>query len=748
MPVVRLPREWLRRALRVALSYYVCNGLSCALGLLLISALVHAWLGPLAASAAGVGVIVCTPPDLPAPRRGKFWQLLPAFVLGVPLFFAVQSLHAHPILLGLLMVPATFLSFLGAAWGKRGLPLAVSAMFAMVFSMAVPMEAGWDATLHRTGYFALGAGLYLIYAVLANAVLNMAYRTRILADTLLAISALMEAQAERFAPAEASAGRQRLPLIGQLMRAHAALADHLQAARDLLLEKPRTSTRQRLAGMLLQILEMRDHLLASELDLEELRALPALQPVLAALRTLLQALAQDTARMADALLLGRRPVPFVSRQEALERLSARLEALTAEAAPLPPALAGLAAGLIRRVGHVHDETGRLHALARGEREPDLALVQATWRLFVSPVRWSWRPLRTLWRRDAPPLRHALRAALAIGLAYALSLLLPWGTHDYWILLTIVVVLRGSLAQTLERRNSRVAGTVLGCLIASALLHFHPGPLLLLAIVTLSQGIAHAFTARRYLVTAVAATLLALLQAQLLGGHVRAGFEVLERLADTLLGASIAWGFSYVLPSWERDQIPQRLARTLAAQARHARMALALGSQPGRQAAGNPELEWRLARKEAYDSLSEMVQATQRSLSEPRAVRPPLAALGQLLSHSYQLLAQLTAVKTMLLLRSERLDPGRIRGPLAEAAKRLEAILGVGALPSPPDAATAGCAGRLELPAFGEEGSGDLSARLLRRLDLAEALAWRVRRDAERVHGAESERDRTPDSIPC
>ena len=41
-----------RAALRVALSHYIANGLSVALGLLVISACVHVWLGAFAASAA------------------------------------------------------------------------------------------------------------------------------------------------------------------------------------------------------------------------------------------------------------------------------------------------------------------------------------------------------------------------------------------------------------------------------------------------------------------------------------------------------------------------------------------------------------------------------------------------------------------------------------------------------------------------------------------------------------------------
>jgi uncharacterized membrane protein YccC len=312
------------------------------------------------------------------------------------------------------------------------------------------------------------------------------------------------------------------------------------------------------------------------------------------------------------------------------------------------------------------------ALARGEREPDLPAVRAAWQLFVSPTAWSWRPFMAVWRWDAPPLRHAIRAALAVGSAYALAQALPWGTHEYWILLTIVVVLRGSLAQTLERRNSRVAGTLLGCVLTGALLAAHPPAWALLLVLTLAQAVAHAFAVRRYLVTSVAATVLGLVQAHLLGAGVGPVFDIVERMADTLIGVALAWAFSYVLPSWERHQLPALIQRVLKAQARHARIALALGQL---QAVDDePELQWRLARREAYDSLTALVQAAQRALVEPRAVRPPLLPLEHVLAHGYQLLAQLTALKSMLLLRRGRLDLQALRAPLTRSAEDIAGIL--------------------------------------------------------------------------
>ena len=289
--------------------------------------------------------------------------------------------------------------------------------------------------------------------------------------------------------------------------------------------------------------------------------------------------------------------------------------------------ARLAQALSHRIGHIHDEVARLVALARGEAAPDLALVRVSWQMFVSPTGWGWRPLLGLWRWSAAPLRHAMRAALAIGVGYALSQL-PWREHAYWIVLTIVVVLRGSLAQTLERRNERVAGTLLGCMLASIVLLANLPHWALLACVTLAQAVAHAFNAARYLFTAVAATVLGLVQAHLLGAGGSAGFVLLERMADTLIGAGIAWAFAYVLPSWERQQIPALVARALAAQTRHAREA------PGPWASCRPWTTtpswpgaWRAARPD--DSLGVLVQATARAWKEPRAVRPPLAPLERM-----------------------------------------------------------------------------------------------------------------------
>ncbi|WP_076999241.1 FUSC family membrane protein [Variovorax sp. KK3] len=727
-----------RAALRVALSYYVANGLSVAVGLLLISGGVHIALGTAAASAAGVGVIVSAPPDLPGPRRGKFWQMVPSPLVGLPLFFLVQLLHSAPLRLGLLVVPATFLAFVAMAWGKRGIPIAIAIMFSMIFSMATPAPAGMHEAVERTMHFGLGAGLYVIYSLLANHLLNGRYRVQAMSDLLLSLAALMRTEARQFTPRDESGDVREVqaPLLGQLLREQAALADQLQATRDIVLESPRTPRRQRLAGMLVTVLELRDMLLASELDLDALKAHPGHAEALCDMQRILLELSDETAALADAMLLGRQPDPVPDRRPELAAIHLEDDPAHPSAAASGPTPAMLARGLASRIGHINDEVLRLVGLARGERQPDLAVVRANWHMFVSPTDWSLLPFLTLWRWDAPPLRHAIRAALAIGTGYTIAVLLPWGSHDYWILLTIVVVLRGSLSQTLERRNSRVAGTLLGCVFAVALLSAHPGALATLAAMTFAQAIAHGFAVRKYLITSVAATVLGLLQAHQLNVGMSTTFALFERVADTLIGAGVAWAFCYVLPSWERSQIPSLVARCLTAQARHARLALGLGQLRAVQT--SPELEWRLARREAFDSLSALVQATARSLSEPRAVRPPLEPLEHLQAHSYQLLAQLSAVKSMLVLRHDRLTPADIEDPLQRAAVRIEANIGSTPTTGPvmPDSAPATTVAEpIPLP---DPFDNDVSPWLLRRLDMAIGISAQLRDDAARILQAPTE----------
>lgn len=724
--------------MRVALSHYVTNGISCALGLLLVSALAHWLLGAQAAAGVTVGTICASLPDLPAPRRGKFMQMLPATLIGTPLFFSVQLLHDSPAHVAMLLVPMTFVAFLTIAWGKRGIPIALSIMFSMIFSMATRAPGDFGDAADRTAEFAFGALGYVAHAVLTNLVLNARYRVLMLADLLLSVAELMRAQAAMFAPIDPTADLRSTSfngneIRGRLLKQHCALSDQMQSARDIVLESPRTLFRQRLASMLIVVLDVRDMLLASELDVAQLRRNASQDELLReAMATFLQ-IALELEQLADSLLLGRRPSLPDDLQSSLQRLHLVDGPWTRLIDQTPgPTPSQLARSVANRVGRIDSATRTLFELARRERKPDLAAVRHAWQMFVSPTEWSLKPFLSVWAWHAPTMRHAVRASLAVAAGYGISQLLPWASHPYWILLTIVVVLRGSFAQTLERRDLRVAGTLVGCVLTTGLLVLQPAQLLLLIVITVAQGTAHAFAVRRYLITSVAATVLGLLQAHLLqtgGGTV---INLMERLVDTLLGAGLAWGFSYVLPSWERGRLATAVIRTLQAQSRHASLTLQVEDTASHDDGVDPDLRWRLSRQEAYSSLFDLVQSTQRSLVEPRAVRPPLMPLEQLQSSAYQLIAQLGLVRSMLLMRRDGLrDPERIEAMVDQTQRRIEAVLD---MRTPRTDRSEGARSMQPTPMHDKPDrfESDVMPWLERRLTMSETLAQQMRRSADRA----------------
>jgi uncharacterized membrane protein YccC len=714
--------------LRVVLSQYVTNGLTVSLGLVLIMLAIFEAAGLAAASTAAVGVLVTSLPDVPAPRKRKIMQMLPAPLLGVPLFVLVQLVRQDAVLLGVVLVAGTFLAVMMMAWGKRGGPICFSLMFAMLFSMAAPPVDSLEQIALDAGWFLAGAALYLLWAVLTTHLLNQRYRTQLLAECLNSFAQILRTQARRFAPQP-----DHQALLASMLQQQAELADHLQNTRDVVLESPTTPPRQRLAAMLLSLLEARDHQLACDLDLDILLDHSAGTATLPALQQALNATASGLEALSLSLLLGKSGHAIDAMDDLRAQLAGVLPPRTAplnalEPDPLQtqlPDTVALLHNMADRIGHINDEAVKIATLARGDLAPELAAVRTQWQLFVSATTWSWKPLlgQLTWR--APTLRYALRATLAVGAGYLVSLRLPWVAHEYWILLTIVVVMRGNLAQTLQRRNARVGGTLLGCGLVMAILATHPGARTLFLVVALSMGLAHAFALRRYLFTSIAATVSGLLQAHLLLVGEQFTFAVGERLADTLLGALIAWIFSYVLPAWERNQIPALVRRSVQAQIRHARLALALLGAPQ-----TSDLPWRLARRDAYNSLSELTLATQRSLAEPSQVRPPLEPLEALQARSYQLLAQLTAVKSLLLLRRAQLDLS-VAGPaLAQAAERIAAELSGTA--ATPQAVELPIAGQPFQPRPDPLVATNLTPWLLRRLALACAMARELRQAAARA----------------
>jgi len=623
---------------RFELPGYLINGLAVASGVAVILALGHA-VDPFVAMLLSSGATAVSLADQPGTPRRVGRAVLGAAVLA--LLATVVAVFTPPCLAMALGVGGVaFLALMTMAWGPRAGAMSFSPILALVFALGHPEGEGSAAA--RCGWVALGMLLYLGWATAAARLLQPVYRRRALTDALAAMAALLRSRAQVLQ----TGGQARA--LSELIGVETLLAARLQAARDLIFADVHSATGRRQAAILLRTIDLRDTLMASRLDIDLLGVDPAGQ-------WLRERLAEALCEVADALSDPQPAGGLMQGDTMLQRLFVA-----------PPLAAGdprqrLLVPIAERLRLLVLDVRRIRLLQHGADEV-LPLTADELQLFVAPEGWPLRALRAHRRLTSPVLRHALRAALALGCAYLIGRVLPWNAHPHWLVLSVAVVLRGNLEQTLSRRNARVLGTVLGCLCVLGLSAVHwPG--LSSVVFLVAIAVAHAYVNVRYWVTATAATVMALLQAQLVHGG---SFAVGERLADTVLGAVLALAFSYVLPSWERRTVPDAMQRTLQALADYAGHALTLG--------GSPSLAQRLARRAAYDALSTLAAAVQRSTVEPRHVRLPMQELSRLLDHAQQLMAHLSSLRSLLTRRAAELDQAEAHAALADALQALRASL--------------------------------------------------------------------------
>jgi uncharacterized membrane protein YccC len=244
--------------------------------------------------------------------------------------------------------------------------------------------------------------------------------------------------------------------------------------------------------------------------------------------------------------------------------------------------------------------------------------------------------------NSPVLRFAARLTLAMTAGALVAQSLSSAGHGNWILLTIAVILRASYGLTRERRDDRVIGTLIGCLIAAAAVAFLPiGALILVQAIGLA--IVHGFARLRYRIASVGASIMALVSLHLVEPSQAA--PILTRIADTIIGAAIAQVFSHVLPRWEFNEAPRLAAKLQLDIAAFARVALDRAA---------PSQDYRMARKAMIESIAALSDSAGRMGGEPQAVHRGLDEMAAMLIAGYRLAAHISA--TRLFVRERRGQP--------------------------------------------------------------------------------------------
>jgi uncharacterized membrane protein YccC len=205
-----------------------------------------------------------------------------------------------------------------------------------------------------------------------------------------------------------------------------------------------------------------------------------------------------------------------------------------------------------------------------------------------------------------------------------------------------------------------------------------------------------------------------------------GSAIGERLMDTLLGTLIATFFSYVLPSWEYQNLPRLVDGVLDANRKYIDSAadLLLGRS-------SDDFRYRISRKRFMDSLATLSAALGRMLDEPAAKQRAPAELNRFTVQNYLLVAHMAALRLLMQRYAEAMPRAEVEAAIDGAFARVRASLA-----SAPQAASADPAA---LPGPGEQWPG--WAPLQRRLRLLQQDADQVALASQAIGAALSRASR-------
>lgn len=627
-------------------SHYIYRGLRSATGVIGTTLIAMQFMDLPSAMVVSMGALCTSLMDLPSPLNHKFNEMLASVLLCTAVTAAVALATPFPRVLPFVLVLVTFLAGMMTVYGNKTMPLQFSMLFVM--TLTVNEDFVVRKALAHSALFGAGALGYMLYALTVSWIMERRTRQQILAESLYEMAGYLEIKAAFY-----DAGTDYDEQFNRLVRQQIVVAERQQAARDMVLRGNRTRHDGLLIRVHLRMLDLYEYLLSTNTDYGLLRQTFAGTPVLDGLRRLVLGLCKDLEDVAYDITRG---LPSYSAFD----YGPDLRAVEDEIGDLrhhhvsAAAMTALSDTLEMIRGAI-TLAGQLREASRTPVEPAQVLPGSDMTPFLTRQKYEFGAIRDNLHWRAPAFRFSMRITLAVAVGLLLGDRLPYASHSYWILLTIVVILKPNFSMTKQRYNDRLIGTLIGCIISVGILHWIHEPLVLLGVLYLALVASAAFSTIKYRYTAIAACIQVLIQINLLipGSQTVVG----ERLVDTVIGGVIASVFSFVLPSWEYRSIPKLVENVLQANRRYIAATRDLLLRKAKD-----DFAYRVQRKQFMDNLSALISSFQRMLDEPRSRHRAVDNLSRFIVQNYLVAAHVAAARIQV-----RTHYGELDIPVAEAA---------------------------------------------------------------------------------
>ncbi|MBU2018153.1 MAG: FUSC family protein [Bacteroidetes bacterium] len=238
-------------------------------------------------------------------------------------------------------------------------------------------------------------------------------------------------------------------------------------------------------------------------------------------------------------------------------------------------------------------------------------------------------------------RHSLRLSIAILFAF----LLGWYfeiQNTYWILLTIIVIMRPSYGLTKERSKDRILGTLIGAAVAVGIVLLTQNVVVYAILAITSLVLSFSLIQQNYKSAAALITLSIVFVYALMHPNT---FAVIQyRVVDTIIGALISLIASYlILPSWEVNNLKKVLFNALKRNKNYL-----LATQNLYRDTANQKLSYSVARKEAFLAMSNLNAAFQRLTQDPKSKQKEFQLIYEIVTLNHTIISAIASIGNFII----------------------------------------------------------------------------------------------------
>ncbi len=664
---------------RFIYSHYFFGGLRQSVGVLLPALLLGGIfqlysVGMIAAIGAACVAIIDQPGG---PRRYGTNGMLGAIFLGSITAAITGLASSHDVLIWLVVPALCFIFSMFTVFGKQGGLLGFACLLLMTLTMRTPLDP--HQVLMHTVYSFMGGVFYFVFSFAAHRLLWHREEQQALSVALFATADYIFARSQFYdVNADLDASYRKL------IHAQSAMTEKHQAARDTVLrELPRghrRSDRLRTAALnvFIDMVALLDSLVATHTDYATLRRSVPDSDVMIFARDALHKLGVNVSHIALNIARNRSVKERNTVKAELRAIEYELEKYRqAGLADNDPEVYALLVQVLRRL---RNATRLVDRMAEHTRNPAASAELIDKRLdkaldrFLSRQTWRIGMLTSNLRRDSPHFRYSVRVAIATLAAMTVTAIIAntglehimpgAGMHGYWIVLTILVIMKPGFALTRQRNGWRLVGTLIGCGLALILFNVTHNPNIYFGALVISCVLGYSLVQVNYMIAAISNTVFVLLVFHFLSPTTN--IVIGERLVDTFIGCGIALLCSYILPWWEHSFMASLANAVKKANSELLKTgldyaALTRAQTAAAQAAATPgadtdaldgeqheaEVRWRLARKNVYIAFANFASAFYRMMDEPIKRQNNVPELNNLMIQYHVMASQISSAIPIL-----------------------------------------------------------------------------------------------------